>query len=168
MDPATANGFRNGIKEVQQSHSGDLVNFSEDVNLNAYRIDLSESHIYKYTIDFEPKHSFSHKEKRQLARMFLSAVGVDTGSSHVVVGDNFEIFLPFPNLHLTLGGIQVPFARLITSSGTHGKVLIGDSAAKPSKFWSHLRAVFDVQMNTTSSDPDSKVPTSLTSSSTAG
>ena len=158
MDPATANGVENGIRQVKQSHSGDLVNIPEEVNLNAYRIDLSESHIYKYTIEFEPKHSFSHKEKKQLARMFLSAVGVDTSSAHVVIGDNFEIFLPFPNLHLTRHGIQVPFARLVTSNGTYGKVLIGDYDAKPNKFWSHFRAGLDVQMKTTPGDPDSKVP----------
>ena len=158
MGLGNGNVVGNDIKRGNQKSVGSLRNIPEEVNLNAYRIDVSEAHIYKYTIDFEPKHSFSHKEKKQLARVFLSAVGIDTCNPHVVAGDNFEIFLPFPNLHLLQGGIQVPFARLATSKGSCGKVLVGDSSAESNTIWSHFRAVFDVQMKTISGNLDSKVP----------
>lgn len=84
---------------------------SEDVKLNAYKVDLSEAHIYKYVLDFYPANYFSRKEKKQLASELHSKFETQWPADSVM-GDRFEFFLPYPKATLVQKHLQVPFTRV--------------------------------------------------------
>jgi hypothetical protein len=92
------------------------------VCINAYKVDLSEAHIYKYVIDFSPDKYFSRKEKDILARRFLEYVALDLDTVDIVVGDNFEFFLPHPNAELSQRYLQVAFSRSNSRKGGRGSI----------------------------------------------
>jgi hypothetical protein len=100
------------LERPKHNAAGNLtVREQAPVCINAYKVDLSEAHIYKYVIDFSPDKYFSRKEKDILARRFLEYVALDLDTVDIVVGDNFEFFLPHPNAELSQRYLQVAFSR---------------------------------------------------------
>jgi hypothetical protein len=94
------------------------------VNINAYKVDLSEAHIYKYVIEFSPVDYFSRKEKETLARGLLGKVGIafDLDAVDIVFGDNFEFFLPHPNAQLSQRCLHASFYRSDSPKGDFGSI----------------------------------------------
>jgi hypothetical protein len=99
--------------EETKQNAADNLDVSEQtlVNINAYKVDLSDAHIYKYVIKFSPVDYFSDKEKKKLAECFLGSLLLDLNPVDTVIGDDFEFFLPHPHAQLMQKYLQVPFAR---------------------------------------------------------
>ena len=100
-----------GLDAAGDAKSGEVTSKLEDVKISALKLDLSQSHIYKYALEFHPAKYFSRDEKSQLAQMFLAAARVDPSDSAVVLGNQFEIFLPYPNATFMDKALYLPFFR---------------------------------------------------------
>lgn len=63
-----------------------------DFKLNAYKLDVSKTQIYRYELKIQPA-DLCQKERKALAHKFLIETGVDFNATNVVFGDHFEIYL---------------------------------------------------------------------------
>jgi hypothetical protein len=65
-----------------------------DFKVNAYKLDVSKTQIYRYDLKIYPA-GLCQKERKALAHKFLIETGFDTNDTNVVLGDHFEIYLPY-------------------------------------------------------------------------
>ena len=72
---------------------GELLHGAIKLQTNDFPIDLTQAEIHKYVIKFSPK-SIPTKEKRFLARRFVSQLMLSRNGKAFIYDDKFEILLP--------------------------------------------------------------------------
>ncbi len=87
------------MDQSKDASCGDLFPASLKLQTNDFPIDLTNAQIHKYTIKFSPK-TIPRKEKRFLARRFVSQIMLSREGEAFIYDDKFEILLPSIESHL--------------------------------------------------------------------